>query len=189
MRSHEISLALDTRIRELGITSHNYFIYDTADTVKQYDLMRKVSTNHVQATVCLNNAYPECSPEGTCMMYFTTMFMSDDWGNVTEEDYFKAKDRVADDMIRVFERETGCKIRDAIEEICVASPTTYARYCGHPEGVIYGYETAEWDSLMPRMMMMKEDALMSPGLRFAGGSGITPFMSMASSLADGDEDY
>lgn len=204
MRSHEISLALDTRIRELGgdiwyqseaetiladdagrgftlflglnrsaeelgITSHNYFIYDTADTVKQYDLMRKVSTNHVQATVCLNNAYPECSPEGTCMMHFTTMFMSDDWGNVTEEDYFKAKDRVADDMIRVFERETGCKIRDAIEEICVASPTTYARYCGHPEGVIYGYETAEWDSLMPRMMMMKEDALMSPGLRFAGG--------------------
>ena len=92
------------------------------------------------------------------MMYFTTMFMSDDWGNVTEEDYFKAKDRVADDMIRVFERETGCKIRDAIEEICVASPTTYARYCGHPEGVIYGYETAEWDSLMPRMMMMKEEA-------------------------------
>lgn len=52
-------------------------------------------------------------------------------------------------MIRVFERETGCKIRDAIEEICVASPTTYARYCGHPEGVIYGYETAEWDSLSP----------------------------------------
>ena len=116
-----------------------WYVDDTADTVKQYDLMRKVSTNHVQATVCLNNAYPECSPEGTCMMYFTTMFMSDDWGNVTEEDYFKAKDRVADDMIRVFERETGCKIRDAIEEICVASPTTYARYCGHPEGVIYGY--------------------------------------------------
>ena len=51
----------------------------------------------------------------------------------------------------------------------MASPTTYARYCGHPEGVIYGYETADWDSLMPRMMMMKEDALMSPGLRFAGG--------------------
>ena len=168
-RGFSLFLGLNRSAEELGITSHNYFIYDTADTVKQYDMMRKVSTNHVQATVCLNNAYPECSPEGTCMMYFTTMFMSDDWGNVTEEDYFKAKDRVADDMIRVFERETGCKIRDAIEEICVASPTTYARYCGHPEGVIYGYETAEWDSLMPRMMMMKEDALMSPGLRFAGG--------------------
>ena len=168
-RGFSLFLGLNKSAEELGIKSHNYFIYDTADSVKQYDMMRKVDTNHVQATVCLNNAYPGCSPEGTCMMYFTTMFMSDDWGNVSETDYFKAKDRVADDMIRVFERETGCSIRDSIEEIAVASPTTYARYCGHPEGVIYGYETAEWDSLMPRMMMMKEDAQLFPGLRFAGG--------------------
>ena len=107
-------------------------------------------------------------------MYFTTMFMSDDWGNVTEKDYFKMKDQVADDMIRVFERETGCKIRDAIEEICVASPTTYARYCGHPEGVIYGYETADWDSLMPRMMMMKEDALMNPASALQAATPCAP---------------
>ena len=66
-------------------------------------------------------------------------------------------------------QKTGCRIRDAIEEIAVASPTTYARYCGHPQGVIYGYETADWDSLMPRMMMMKEDAQLFPNLRFAGG--------------------
>ena len=72
-------------------------------------------------------------------------------------------------MINVFERETGCKIRESIEEIATASPVTYARYCGHPEGVIYGYETADWDSLMPRMMMIQEDAAMFPGLRFAGG--------------------
>lgn len=168
-RGLSLFLGLNKSAEELGIKSHNYFIYDTADTVKQYELMKKVETNHVQATVCLNNAYPQCSPEGTCMMYFTTMFMSDDWGNVEEKDYFKAKDRIANDMIDVFERETGCRIRDSIEEISVASPTTYARYCGHPQGVIYGYETADWDSLMPRMMMMKEDAELFPGLRFAGG--------------------
>ena len=168
-RGFTLFLGLNRSAEELGIASHNYFIYDTADSVRQYDLMRRVSTNHVQATVCLNNAYPACSPPGTCILYFTTMFMSDDWGNVAEDAYFQAKDQVAQDMIDVFERETGCRIRDAIEEICVASPTTYARYCGHPEGVIYGYETAGWDSLMPRMMMMKEDAMMSPGLRFAGG--------------------
>ena len=168
-RGFTLFLGLNKSAEELGIRSHNYFIYDTADSAKQYDMMRKVAPNHVQATVCLNDAYPECSPKGTCMMYFTTMFMSDDWGNVTETDYFKAKDRIADDMIRVFERETGCKIRDAIEEIAVASPTTYARYCGHPQGVIYGYETGGWDSLMPRLMMMDEDAGVLPGLRFAGG--------------------
>lgn len=40
---------------------------------------------------------------------FTTMFMSDDWGNVTDEEYFKMKDKVADDMIRVFERKPGVR--------------------------------------------------------------------------------
>lgn len=168
-RGFSMFLGLNKSAEELGIKSHNYFIYDTADSVKQYDMMRKIDTNHVQATVCLNNAHPECSPKGTCIMYFTTMFMSDDWGNVTDTEYFKLKDKIAEDMVQVFERETGCKIRDAIEEIAVASPTTYARYCGHPQGVIYGYETADWDSLMPRLMMMKEDAEMFPGLRFAGG--------------------
>lgn len=168
-RGFSLFLGLNKSAQELGIKSHNYFIYDTADSADQYDRMRRVETNHVQATVCLNNAFPGCSPEGTCMMYFTTMFMSDDWGNVADTEYFKAKDRMADDMIRVFERETGCRIRDSIEEIAAASPTTYARYCGHPQGVIYGYEAAEWDSLMPRMMMIKEDAQLFPGLRFAGG--------------------
>ena len=111
-RGYTLFLGLNKSAEELGIKSHNYFIYDTADTAKQYDLMRKVDTNHVQATVCLNNAWPGCSPKGTCMMYFTTMFMSDDWGSV---------------------------------------------------------EDAEWDSLMPRMMMMKEDAQLFPILHFAGG--------------------
>lgn len=167
-RGFTLFLGLNKSAEELGIKSHNYFIYDTADSVKQYELMKNIDTNHVQATVCLNNAYPDCSPKGTCMMYFTTMFMSDAWGNVTEEEYFKMKDKIALDMIEVFERETGCKIKDSIEEIAVASPTTYARYCGHPQGVIYGYETGDWDSLMPRMMMMKEDYIFK-GLRFAGG--------------------
>lgn len=161
-------LGLNKSADELGIKSHNYFIYDTADTVKQYNLMKNIKTNNVQATVCLNRADPNCSPKGTTMMYFTTMIMSDDWGNVKEKDYFKEKDKFAAQMIDTFEKVTGCKIKDSIEEIAFATPTTYARYCGHPEGGIYGYETADWDALMPRMMMMKQDYTF-PGLRFCGG--------------------
>lgn len=168
-RGCSLFLGLNKSAKELGIKSHNYFIYETADTAKQYGLMRNIDTNHMQATVCLNNAYDDCSPEGTCILYFTTMIMSDEWGDVSDEEYFKKKDEMAEDMIRVFETQTGCRIRDSIEEICFASPVTYARYCGHPQGVIYGYEAADWDGLMPRMMMIKEDAQLFPGLRFAGG--------------------
>lgn len=167
-RGFSMFLGLNKSADELGITNHNYFLYDTMDTAKQYDLMKTIESNEVQATVCLNRAYPECSPEGTTMMYFTTLYMSDDWANVKPEDYFKVKDYVANKMIDRFEQDTGCKIRDSIEEISVTTPMTYARYCGHPEGGIYGYESQYWDGLMPRLLMMAEDHK-TRGLRFAGG--------------------
>ena len=167
-RGFTMFLGLDADADELGIENHNYFLYDTMDSVAQYEKMRTIRDNEVQATVCLNRAYPECSPKGTCMMYFTTLYMSDDWGNIGAEDYGRTKDFVANKMIDRFEQDTGAKLRGHIEEISVATPMTYARYCGHPEGVIYGYESQYWDGLMPRLQMMAEDHKVR-GLRFAGG--------------------
>lgn len=102
------------------------------------------------------------------MMYFTTLFTSDDWANVSEKDYTRVKNEVGSRMIDVFEKATGIKIRDSIEEVAIATPMTYARYCGHPEGTIYGYESQYWDGLMPRLQMMREEVYVK-GLRFAGG--------------------
>ena len=167
-RGFTMFLGLNKTADELGIENHNYFLYDTSDTVKQYERMNTIKDNSAQATVCLNRAYPECSPKGTCMMYFTTLYMTDTWGDIKAQDYFKAKDYVANQMIDRFEKDTGAKIRESIEEISVATPMTYARYCGHPEGVIYGYESQYWDGLMPRLLMMAEDHTVR-GLRFAGG--------------------
>lgn len=167
-RGFSMFLGLDASAEELGVENHNYFLYDTMDTAAQYEKMRTIKENEVQATVCLNRAYPECSPKGTCMMYFTTLYMSDDWGNIKPEEYYKTKNYVADKMIARFERDTGAKLRGHIEEISVAAPMTYARYCGHPQGVIYGYESQYWDGLMPRLQMMGEDHKVR-GLRFAGG--------------------
>lgn len=167
-RGFSMFLGLNKSCEELGIDNHNYFLYDTMDTAKQYELMKKIDTNYAQATVCLNRAYPECSPKGTTIMYFTTLYMSDDWGNVKPEDYFKVKNKVAKMMIERFEKDTGCNLRDHIEEISIATPMTYAHYCGHPEGVIYGYESQYWDGLNPRLLMMAQDHTVR-GLRFAGG--------------------
>lgn len=169
-RGFTMFLGLDGTAEELGIENHNYFLYDTMDSVEQYNKMRTIEENDVQATVCLNRAYPECSPEGTCMMYFTTLYMEDDWARIKPQAYFKAKEFVANRMIDRFERDTGATLRGHIEEISVATPMTYARYCGHPQGVIYGYESQYWDGLMPRLQMMGEDYENGiRGLRFASG--------------------
>ena len=169
-RGFTVFLGLNKSPEELGIKDHNYFIYDTTDNVAQYESMKKIGNTAAQATVCLNNADPDCSPKGTTIMYMTTLFMEDVWSDVGEKDYFKIKNEVASAMIKRFEDATKTNIHDHIEEIAIATPETYARYCGHPQGVVYGYESQYYDGLMNRIQMVEEDRFV-PGLRIGGGYG------------------
>ena len=73
-------------------------------------------------------------------------------------------------MIERFEKATGTNLHDHIEEIAIATPETYARYCGHPQGTVYGYESQYYDGLMNRIQMVEEDRFV-PGLRIGGGYG------------------
>ena len=169
-RGFTMFLGLDRSPDELGINEHCYMIFDTADTAKQVQTMRSIETNNAQATCCLNRAVPGCSPDGTTIMYFTTLYTEDCWSKVDEKDYVKTKEYVADKMITNFEAATGCKIRDSIEEIEIATPMTYARYTDAPQGTIYGYNLDSWDGIVPRILMNGSDDLI-PGLYFAGGYG------------------
>ena len=169
-RGFTVFLGISRSAEELGLKDHNYFIYDTSDSVKQYESMKTIGNTAAQATVCLNNADPDCSPEGTCIIYMTTLFTDDAWSSVAKEDYFKVKNKVAADMISRFEKATGTCIHDYIEEIAIATPETYARYCGHPQGTVYGYESQYYDGLMNRIQMVEEDRFV-PGLRIGGGYG------------------
>ena len=169
-RGFTVFLGLNKSPEELGLKDHNYFIYDTTDNVAQYESMKKLGNTAAQATVCLNNADPDCSPKGTTIMYMTTLFMEDVWSEVDQKDYFKIKNEIANAMIKRFEAATKTNIHDHIEEIAIATPETYARYCGHPQGVVYGYESQYYDGLMNRIQMVEEDHFV-PGLRIGGGYG------------------
>lgn len=169
-RGFTVFLGLNKSPEELGITDHNYFIYDTCDNIKQYETMKNLSGNCGQATVCLNNADPDCSPKGTTVLYMTVLFTSDVWSDVREEDYFKLKNEIARSVIERFEKATHTHISDCVEEIAVATPQTYAGYCGHPQGAIYGYESQPRDGLLNRIQMVEEDRFVQ-GLRIGGGWG------------------
>ncbi|MCR4616022.1 MAG: NAD(P)/FAD-dependent oxidoreductase [Clostridiales bacterium] len=169
-RGFTMFLGLNKSPEELGITDHCYLIYDTMDTRKQYELMKNIETNNVQASVCLNLADKDASPEGTSILYITTLFTADAWKDVTPENYVKTKQYMANKMIDNFEKAAGVKIRDAIEEIEIATPMTYARYTDAPQGVIYGYDAGRYDGVVARTVMLNADEKI-PGLRFAGGYG------------------
>lgn len=163
-----VYLGLNKSPEELGLADYSYFIYTTMDTEKLYNTMSTVNGEKVQATVCLNIANPDCSPKGTSIMSFTTLFTGDSWNDVKKEDYFKLKDRIAYEAIDYFEKSTGIKIKDSIEEFEVASPVTFARYTGAYGGSIYGYEPESWDSILTRTMQIEAETLIK-GLRFCGG--------------------
>ena len=163
-------MLLEINSEELGLTDHNYFVYDSSDNVEMYKSMETMHENYGQATCVLNNADPNCSPKGTTIMYSTTLFTTDVWKDVKEEDYYKLKNQIALAMLKRFEEAVGVSLQEHIEEIAVATPQTYARYCGHPQGVIYGYESQPRDGLLNRIMMVEEDRFV-PGLRIGGGFG------------------
>ncbi|MCR5485583.1 MAG: NAD(P)/FAD-dependent oxidoreductase [Clostridiales bacterium] len=169
-RGTTMFLGLDKSPDELGINEHCYMIYDSADTVDQVSSMANIESNNAQATCCLNRAVPDCSPEGTTILYFTTLYTTDCWGKIREEDYLDTKRFVADKFIDNFELATGTKIRDSIEEIAVATPVTYARYTDAPQGVIYGYSGEKWDGIVSRSLMQSYEDIM-PGLYYVGGYG------------------
>ena len=165
-----VYLGLNRSPDDLGIKNYSYFISNTADTAEQYQMMKKIETNTCQSAVCLNIANPECSPEGTTILCLTTLFTDNCWADVAPEEYFNEKDIFAARLITSFEEATGIIIHNNIEEIEVATPVTFARYTNSPQGVVYGYQADDWDSIIPRIMTEAVDCD-TPGLRFCGGWG------------------
>lgn len=176
-------LGLNRSPEELGIKDYSVFITDTADTKKQFTLMKSIDTNNAQAAVCLNIANPTCSPTGTTILCITTLYTDNCWANIEPDNYFDEKDMLAARLIANFENATGITIHNSIEELEVATPVTFARYTNNPQGTIYGYYGDDWDSIIPRIMTEATDCD-TKGLRFCGGWGVQ-LSGMSSAIASG----
>ena len=163
-----VYLGLDASLEELGLDAYSYFVFANMNTDKLYDSFKTLDAPKAQAVLCLNNALPDCSPAGTSIVSITTLYQPEVWKDVSPQDYVRVKNRVASDLIAHFEQATGAPIREHIEEFEVATPQTFARYTRSYNGIIYGYEPEPWDSLIPRMMSMKDDKHFD-GLEFCGG--------------------
>ena len=165
-----VYIGLNRAPEELGIEDYNVYITDSADTASQYTLMKSIDTNNAMSAVCLNIANPDCSPAGTTILCLSTFYTDNCWANISPEGYFDEKDLLAARLIANYEQNTGIIIHNNIEELEVATPVTFARYTGTPQGTIYGYLGDDWDSLLPRVMTEATDCD-TKGLRFCGGWG------------------
>jgi phytoene dehydrogenase-like protein len=164
-----VYMGLDVTLEELGLHEYSLFIYNNMNTDEIYESMKTLDAPKGHATLCLNNALPDCSPPGTSIVSITTLYRPEAWKDVSRREYVRVKNRIASDLIDHLEAATGTSLREHIEEFEVATPQTFARYTGAYNGIVYGYEPEPWDSLIPRMMMMDEDQHFE-GLRFSGGN-------------------
>lgn len=161
-----IYLGLDCTKEELGMEDYTIFIMGHQNPREQYDARLEDGLYIVN---CLNNVVPESSPEGTCTLFFTLpIFGHDVPKDLKPEEYKKYKNELAKKYIADAEKTLGISITPHIEEISVATPVTFARYLGTPEGTIYGYKLSGWDNLMARIAGEKNDFTV-PGLSFCGG--------------------
>lgn len=166
---YAIYLGLDATADELGIEDYTTFIMSDPNPRVQFD---NRAGGGMFVVNCLNKVIPDASPAGTSMLYFTVPVFGEELPAEVSADnpasYHRLKNRIADRYIGSYERATGVRIRDHIEEISVATPVTFARYLGTPDGAVYGYHLSKWDDMVMRMGTYKEDFTV-PGLYYCGG--------------------
>lgn len=152
-----VYLGMNKTKEELGIKDYSVFIAPDSDSDKQYEACKDTLFNNYCIINCLNEIIPDCTPEGTCQLFLTTMSFGDVLKNVKPQDYKKLKTEVAKHMIETCEKALNISITPYIEEIEIGLPPTFCRYLNTPYGTPYGYMLEKWDSLIPRTIQFAGD--------------------------------
>ena len=164
-----VYLGLNRSAEELGIKDYSVFLYSSPDSLEQYESMNNIDESFVIVN-CLNTVIPTASPKGTCTLFLTTMLTEEAWADVNEENYKKVKNRIAKRMIELYEEKLSVTVKPYIEEIVIATPSTFARYLNTPHGTPYGYEVQPWDTMIARIMNGRNEQF-NKNLYFIGAHG------------------
>ena len=161
-----VYLGMDCTMEDLGIKDYSVFVCSDPNPRKQFNERKEFGMYIVN---CLNKVLPDSSPEGTCTLFFTIpIYPGDLPEDLTPETYKKYKNALAEKYIKDYEAVMGMDIIGHIEEISVATPVTFARYLGTPEGTIYGYANEGWDNIIARSATEEMDYTIK-NLYFCGG--------------------
>lgn len=162
-------IGLDISAEEAGLKDYSVFIARDPDPAVQYDKLKEL---YLYCVNCLNIVIPDCSPEGTCMIFLTVPQRTEDFpGQLTAEEYRAYKTDIVRRCLEDFDGRMGTSILAHIEEIETASPVTFADYLGTPGGCVYGYRVSRWDNIMSRIRNEQREFTV-PGLFYCGGHSV-----------------
>ncbi|GLZ30074.1 hypothetical protein Lesp02_22640 [Lentzea sp. NBRC 105346] len=157
-------MGLDATPAELGFTTSTSFVNLDADPERTYAAMHTLSPARGVCVSSYDVAPIGFAPSGATHVSLMTLQYGDIWSKLSPRDYARTKFAYAETLLDVVEHLTP-GIRDAIEEVDVATPLTMARYLGHPGGAIYGYDQ---DATEGWLFRDSERETGVPGLHLAG---------------------
>ncbi|HJT94766.1 MAG TPA: FAD-dependent oxidoreductase, partial [Mycobacterium sp.] len=157
-------MGLDASAADLGLTTASTFINTDLDDDHTYAAMSTLAPARGTIITCYENPSIGFSPAGGTHATLMTLQYGSLWEKMRAADYARTKFGYAQTLLDHVEH-IAPNIRDAIEEIDVATPLTMTRYLGHPGGAIYGYDqdaTENWP------FRNSERQTHIPGLHLAG---------------------
>jgi prolycopene isomerase len=140
-----VYLGLNKTSQELGIHDYELFIYST-DDVDEAAIETGIEQSKLMVATCYNLIHPNISPPGTSILVLGTLMLGKEWHSVAPTDYIRIKQKVANDLINLYEKLIHVQIRDNIEVMEIGSPVTYYRYSKNLDGAIYGTDNSVYNS-------------------------------------------
>ncbi|MFE3227205.1 phytoene desaturase family protein [Nocardia sp. NPDC059228] len=167
-----LHMGLDATPAELGFTTSTTFVNRDTDDDRTYRAWKSFEPARGICVSSYDVAPIGFAPAGTTHVSLMTLQYADIWKNVVPAEYARTKFAFAETLLDLCEAVTP-GIRDAIEEVDVATPLTMMRYLGHPGGSIYGYDQ---DATEGWLFRNSERETHVPGLHVAGSwSGMGGF--------------
>ncbi|WP_067546335.1 phytoene desaturase family protein [Nocardia crassostreae] len=167
-----LHMRLDATPAELGFTTSTTFVNRDTDDDRTHRSWRSLEPARGICVSSYDVAPIGFAPSGATHVSLMTLQYGEVWQNVAPADYARTKFAYAETLLDLCETITP-GIRDAIEEVYVATPLTMMRYLGHPGGTIYGYDQ---DATEGWLFRDSERRTHVPGLHLAGSwSGMGGF--------------
>ena len=147
-----VVLLLDKKPQDLNIHSYSVFSSEIPfDTDVFWAQGKHAGGWSYLTTICLNYANPDAVPEGMTSLSITNLPLPEAFADVTADDYFAVKRRIAKEMIDTVSKRLGVNLLDHVQEIVIETPMTVARYTGMYQGGVYGYQHSMDNSVVGRL--------------------------------------
>ncbi|MHA1519284.1 MAG: phytoene desaturase family protein [Promethearchaeota archaeon] len=168
-----VYLGVNKPPEELGLTEYATFI-SKSENIGEICLKSGLQETGLIVATCYNKIFPNISPPGTSIITLITIQIGKDWHTVPPQEYHSVKDKVANDLVSIFEKYLCPDIRQHIEVCEIATPLTAYRYTKNLDGSIYGSDSSVYNS--PAFNLPHKSPI--KGLYFCGawidGGGYSP---------------